>query len=173
MMIPQLLFAQLTAQLIDASARTTKLGGSPGHTQDGTYSGGIPAEKARLANSFTSTAQAQRVSNAIRDTLGPNRLFTITPDTTRNLTGDVLNRNYDFVNAQSYNARSDANLDLGWMLDLGVSKTKVTAGADIENVNFYDGDPRRFLIPGRAVMRSHRELGAGLLLAWGKVSCVI
>jgi len=92
---------------------------------------------------FTSTEKFMEVAVKIRAALGPDYLFTITPNNTTNLDGATLNTYFDYVNAQSYNAQGDLTFSVSDLLDLGVSASKVLAGADIENINLYNNDQNR------------------------------
>lgn len=107
---------------------------------------------------FSSNAQFKRVSTAIRTALGPEYLFTITPDSTRNLDGPTLNQNFDYVNAQSYRASGTRRFQLASLLPprmTGLDPSKITAGSDTD-----DGDR----IADAVAMYNRYNLGG--LFAW-------
>jgi len=92
---------------------------------------------------FTSPEKFKEVAMKIREALGSGYLFTITPNNISNLDGPTINTYFDYVNAQSYNADNDLSFSVSDLLDLGVLASKVLAGADIENINFYNNDQSR------------------------------
>jgi len=92
---------------------------------------------------FTSKAKFAEVARKIREAIGDDYLFTITPNNVDGLDGPALATYFDYVNAQSYNANRDAVFSTLDLLNLGVPASKVVAGADIENINHYYGDRNR------------------------------
>lgn len=84
---------------------------------------------------FKSEESFMRVSKALREAIGPNKLLTITVDNTYHLNGEGLQKYYNFVNVMSYQAASDAGGDVGGVLKRmkGLDSRKVLAGADTEN----------------------------------------
>ena len=92
---------------------------------------------------FSSKQKMADVSIAIRQAIGPDKLFTITPNNVTNLVGSTLSSCYTYVNTQSYNASGDMPFNVSQVTALGVPGSMINAGADIENVNAYGGDKNR------------------------------
>ncbi len=92
---------------------------------------------------FSSEQKMSDVSIAIRQAIGQDKLFTITPNNVTNLVGATLSSCYNYVNTQSYNASSDLAFSVSQVTALGVPGSMINAGADIENVNHYGGDKNR------------------------------
>ena len=92
---------------------------------------------------FTSAEKFQEVAQKIRQALGPDYLFTITPNNTKSLDGPTLEKYFDYVNVQSYDAEGDEAFSVDDVLELGVPASMVVAGADIENSNSYEDDANR------------------------------
>ncbi|MFN8125293.1 MAG: glycosyl hydrolase family 18 protein [Candidatus Nanopelagicales bacterium] len=111
---------------------------------------------------FSNAAAFRDVTRELRGALGRRLLLTITPNTTESLVGGVLNRKYDWVNAQSYNASGDAPFDVTDLLDLGVKPRKVVAGGDVTNRNNYREDRNRVAW----AIDQFRRYGLGGVFLW-------
>ena len=83
------------------------------------------------------------MARKVREALGGEYLFTITPNNVDQLDGPALATYFDYVNAQSYNANRDAVFSTQDLLNLGIPASQIIAGADIENINHYNGDRNR------------------------------
>lgn len=82
---------------------------------------------------FSSRKAFKRVSKAIRTSLGSKRLFTITPNNTEKLDGYTLDKYYDYVNVQNYDAPYDAEIPITEFTKMpGLPSSKILAGLDIE-----------------------------------------
>lgn len=101
---------------------------------------------------FESNRSFRQVSRAIRRELGPEKLFTITPNKTEALDGPTLNKFYNYVNVQNYDAEQDAECPITDFTDMpGLSHRKILAGLDIENgdqVERAKEDYRRYRLAG-------------------------
>jgi len=101
---------------------------------------------------FEDNHSFRQVSRAIRRELGPDRLFTITPNNTEALDGRTLDKFYNYVNVQNYDAEQDAECPITDFTDMpGLSHRKILAGLDIENgdqVERAAEDFRRYRLAG-------------------------
>ena len=105
---------------------------------------------------FSSNADFQDVSKAIRTALGFSSLFTITPNTTTSLDGATLNTYFDYINVQSYQYSGDARCPVTNFTSMtGLSSSKILAGADIAN-----GDNIQTAID------AYQQYGLGGVFAW-------
>lgn len=91
---------------------------------------------------FSSVAAFQTVAAALRSKLGPDKLLTITPNTTASLDGPTLNSTFDYVNVQSYANSSggqcggDAQVSISQFTgtgSIGVEASKILAGQDTDS----------------------------------------
>jgi len=82
---------------------------------------------------FSTHKAFKRVSKSIRSSLGQQELFTITPNTPDKLDGYTLNKYYDYVNVQNYDAENDAECPITDFTNMpGLPSSKILAGLDIE-----------------------------------------
>lgn len=81
---------------------------------------------------FSSNEEFKTFSEAIRNAIGPDLNFSITPNNTTYLDGYTLNEYYNYVNVQCYDAPGDLNCPITNFTNMeGLDLSKIVAGADL------------------------------------------